>query len=203
MQIILLTLLILFFSQFTYPQVNNISGIKFNSQNVERSQKTSLFLYENNFIELDGSFSISFDISFWDYKEFGPILRIQDNAGNEFRIVYSPFKDRDTSVIELIEPSDKNQITLKLPKKNLIRNNWFNLKLTFDKIRKKIKAYYNNSWVSSIDYKGLKENNYRFAFGIKDFNNPNDFDVPAISVKNIIISEDKEVKYFWELNPLE
>lgn len=201
MQIILLTLLILFFSQFTYPQVNNISGIKFNSQNVERSQKTSLFLYENNFIELDGSFSISFDISFWDYKEFGPILRIRDVDGNEVRVVYSPFKDRDTSLIELIESFDNKSIALKLPKRNLIRNNWFNLKLTFDKSSKKIKAYFNDSWISSIDYKSINKNYYKFAFGINERMNSNDFDVPAISIKNIVISEKNEVKHFWELNP--
>lgn len=201
-KLILLSLLLIIGVFPGYSQSNDLAGIKFNSQNVERNKKTSLFLNENNPIELDGSFSISFDISFWDYKEFGPILRIQDNDGNEVRIVYSPFKDRDTSLIELIEPFNKNSIALKLPKKNLIRNNWFNLKLIFNKNSKKIKIYYNNFWVSSIEYKVINKNNYKFVFGIKDVNNINDFDVPAISIKNIIISENNNVKYFWELNPL-
>ena len=202
MRIILFILLVLVFVQFIHPQNGDFNGIKFNSQNVQRSEKTSIFLNEGNPIELENSFSISFDISFWDYKEFGPILRIQDNDGREFRVVYSPFKDKDTSVIEFIDSSNKISIALKLPKKNLIRNNWFNFKLTFDKSRKKIKAYHNNSFVSSIDYKTINAINYRFAFGIQDITNPNDFDVPAISVKNIIISENNEAKYFWELNPL-
>ena len=201
-RLVVVSLLIILSIFTSHPQTNQASGIKFNSQNVERSQKTSLFLNENNPIELDGSFSISFDISFWDYKKFGPILRIQENDGREFRVVYSPFKDKDTSVIELIDSSNKNSIALKLPKKNLIRNNWFNFKLTFDKSRKKIKAYHNNSFVSSIDYKTINANNYKIVFGIKEINNPNDFDVPAISIKNIIISENNRVKYFWELNPL-
>ncbi len=201
MRIILLILLILNFLQFVYSQDSYIPGIKFNSQNVPKSEKTSIFLNEGNPIQLKNSFSISFDISFGDYKKFGPILRIQDNNGREFRIVYSPFKDKDTSVIELIDPSNENFITLKLPKKNLIRNNWFNFKLTFDKSRKKIKAYHNNSFVSSIDYKAINANNYKFVFGIKEINNSNDFNVPAISIKNIIISENNSVKYFWELNP--
>ncbi|MBE0539731.1 MAG: hypothetical protein IH620_08470 [Ignavibacterium sp.] len=200
-QLILISLLLIIGVTPEYSQTNDLAGIKFNSQNVERNKKTSLFLNENNSIELDGSFSISFDISFWDYKEFGPILRIQDNDGNEFRIVYSPFKDQDTSLIELIEPVNKNSISLKLPKKNLIRNNWFNFKLTFNKSSKKIEAYYNNSLVGSLNYKAVRENEYKFAFGIKDIKNSNDFDVPAISIKNIIISENNNVKYFWELNP--
>lgn len=202
-KLILISLLLIIGVCPGYSQTNNLSGIKFNSQNVERSKKTSLFLNENNPIELDGSFSIAFDISFWNYKKFGPILRMQDNDGNEFRIVYSPFKDQDTSLIELIEPFKKKSISLKIPKKNLIRNNWFNLKLTFDKSSKKIKIYYNNIWVSSIEYKVINKNNYKFVFGIKDINNINDFDVPAISIKNIIISENNEAKYFWKLNPFQ
>jgi len=185
----------------SYSQTNNLAGIKFNSQNVEKSGKTSIFLNDDNPIELKNSFSISFDISFWDSKEFGPILRIQDSDGNEFRIVYSPFKNRDTSVIELIEPFNQNSISVRLPKKNLIRNNWFNLKISFDKSRKKIEAFYNDSLVGSLNYNTEKRNEYRFVFGIKDFKNPNDFDAPAISIKNIIISENNNVKYYWELNP--
>lgn len=199
--LVVVSLLVIIYIFPSYPQINQASGIKFNSQNVERGKKTSLFLNENNPIVLDGSFSISFDISFWDYKEFGPILRIDDSEGNEVRLVYSPFKDRDTSLIELIEPFNKNSISFKIPKKNLIQNNWFNLKLTFDKGSKKIKIYYNNFWVSSIDYKSINKNYYKFAFGINERMNSNDFDVPAISVRNIIISEDNEAKYFWELNP--
>lgn len=199
--LIVISLLILINISLSYPQSNDISGIKFNSQNVERKQKTSLFLNDGKPIELTNSFSISFDIVFWDYTEFGPILRIEDGEGNEIRFVYSPFKDRDTSLFEVIEPFHKNSISVKLPKKNLVRNNWFNLKLTFNKRSKKIEAYYNNSLEGSLDYEDIKENQYKFAFGIKEINNPNDFDVPAISVKNIIISVDNNVKYFWDLNP--
>lgn len=100
-----------------YSQTNNLAGIKFNSQNVERNKKTSLFLNEENPIELINSFSISFDISFWDYKRFGPILRIEDEQGNEIRITYNQFKNKDTSYIQIMEPFQKNLIEVKLAKK--------------------------------------------------------------------------------------
>lgn len=198
---IVISLIIILSISFSYSQTSSASGIKFNSQNVQRIEKTSLLLNEDKPIELEKSFSISFDISFWDYREFGPILRIQDSKGNEIRLVYSPFKDTDTSLIELIEPFNKKSISLKIPKKNLIRNSWFNLKIAFNKNKNQLELYLNNNLNDALNYKFTKGNEYRFAFGIKDFNNPNDFDIPAMSIRNIVIRENNVVKYFWELNP--
>lgn len=194
--------LLIFISIFTpYPQTNQASGIKFNSQNVQKSEKTSIFLNEGNPIELENSFSISFDISFWDYKKFGPILRITDEQGNEIRVVYNQFKDNDTSYIQIIEPFQKNLINITLAKKDLLRNKWFNLKLLIERKTQNIKAYWNHEFVGEVPYSISNQENFSFVFGIKEIRNPMDFDVPAISVKNIIISENNRAKYFWELNP--
>lgn len=194
--------LLIVISIFTsYPQTNKASGIKFNSQNVQRSEKTSVFLNDGNAIELENSFSISFDISFWDYKKYGPILRITDEQGNEIRVVYNQFKDNDTSYIQILEPFHKNLINITLAKKDLLRNKWFNLKLLVARKTQQLKAYWNNEFIEVIPYSIGKQKNFSFVFGIKEINNPIDFDVPAICVKNIIISENNRVKYFWELNP--
>ena len=200
-QLIVVSLLILIGISLSYPQTNKASGIKFNSQNVERKQKTSIFLNDGEPIELENSFSISFDISFWNYKKFGPILRIDDELGNEIRVVYNQFKDNDTSYIQILEPIHKNQINITLAKKDLLRNKWFNLKLLVERETKHIKAYWNHEFIGNVKYSISKQEKFLFAFGIKELDNAIDFDVPAISVKNIIISENSIVKYFWELNP--
>ncbi|MCL6493814.1 MAG: hypothetical protein K6T54_03430, partial [Ignavibacterium sp.] len=62
---------------FYYSQTSSASGIKFNSQNVQRIEKTSLLLNEDKPIELEKSFSISFDISFWDYRELDLYLEFK------------------------------------------------------------------------------------------------------------------------------
>ena len=200
-QLIVVSLLIFIGISLSYPQTNQASGIKFNSQNVPRSEKTSILLNEGNTIELENSFSISFDISFWDYKKFGPILRIDDELGNEIRVVYNQFRDNDTSYIQILEPFHKNQINIKLAKKDLLRNRWFNLKLLVERQTKHIKAYWDHEFVGLIPYSINKQKNFLFVFGIKEVKNPIDFDVPAISFKNITINENNKVKYFWELNP--
>ena len=184
-----------------YLQSQEIAGIKFNSQNVDRDKKTSLFLNEGNPIELTSSFSISFDISFWGYKEFGPILRIEDEKGNEIRVIYNQFKNKDTSYIQIIEPIQKSSVEIKIPKKHLIRNHWFNFKLTIDQNNKFIKAFLENNAAGKLVYPIEKQNQFKFTFGIKERNNHSDFDVPAIVVKNIIVSENDKIKNHWELNP--
>jgi two-component SAPR family response regulator len=194
--------LLIIISVFTaYPQIEQVSGIKFNSQNVERSEKTSIFLNEGKPIELTNSFSISFDISFWNYKKFGPILRIDDELGNEIRVVYNQFKDNDTSFIQIIEPFHKNLINITLAKKDLLRNKWFNLKLLVDRDKQRLAAFWEHESAGKITYSISKQKYFLFTFGIKELDNPIDFDVPAMSVKNIIISENGKQKYFWELNP--
>uniref|UniRef100_A0A832DJF0 Uncharacterized protein n=1 Tax=Ignavibacterium album TaxID=591197 RepID=A0A832DJF0_9BACT len=196
---IVVSLIIILSISFSYSQTSSASGIKFNSQNVQINEKTSLFLNEGNPIELEKPFSISFDISFWDYRKFGPILRIEDSKGNEIKLIYVQFKNVDTSFIELIEPFHKNLIRLRVPKKNLLRNQYFNIKIEFRE--NKIILSYNDELKDLLEFKLRKKDLYRFAFGIKDLNDPIDYDVPAIVIKNIVISENNIVKYFWELNP--
>ncbi|MGQ9847440.1 MAG: Kelch repeat-containing protein [Bacteroidales bacterium] len=198
----LIVILLLFISIVSsYPQSNQVAGIKFNSQNVERSEKTSIFLNEGKPIELANSFSISFDISFWDFRKFGPIFRIEDEKRNEIRVNYIQFKNKDTSYIQIIEPFQKASLEIKIPKKHLTRNHWFNFKLTIDQNNKSLKAFLNNDLEGELSYPIEKQNQFKFVFGIKELNNFNDFDVPAIIVKNIIISENEKIKYQWDLNP--
>jgi two-component SAPR family response regulator len=184
-----------------YSQENNLTGIKFNSQNVPLQQKTSVFLNEGNPIELNNSFSISFDISFWDFRKFGPILRIDDEQGNEIRVIYIQFKNKDTSCIQIIEPFNKTSLDINIPKNKLTRNRWFNVKLAIDKNEKSLKAFWNNDLAGELSYPAEKQNQFKFVFGIKEIKNLNDNDVPAIAVKNVIITENDKIKYQWELNP--
>ncbi len=191
----------LFSIAFIYPQSESFNGIKFNSQNVIRDLKTSLYLNNAEPIELENSFSISFDLSFWDFKKFGPILRIENEYGNEIRVIYKHSDINDSSSINIFIPNYKSHIHLKLSKDQLTRNNWFNLKLTIDKQKGLLLAWRNNILIGQIPYQIKNDKKFSFTFGIKDPKNLLDFDVPAISVKEIKISQSNTVQYYWELNP--
>lgn len=197
----IISLLIIFGVSFGYSQTNDLAGIKFNSKNVSKHQKTSIFLNEGKPLELSNSFYISFDISFWDFKRFGPILRIEDEKGNEIRVVYVPFKNKDTSYIQITEPFNKTSLEIKIPRNELTRNRWFNFKLEIDRKDKILRAYWNNNSIDKINYPIKNQDQFKFVFGIKDLKDFSDYDVPAIAVKNIIISENDKIKYQWELNP--
>ncbi len=201
MEIRTLICVALFSVAFIYPQSESFNGIKFNSQNVIRDLKTSLYLNKAEPIELENSFSISFDLSFWDFKKFGPILRIENEYGNEIRIIYKHSDINDSSTINIFIPNYKSHIHLKLSKDQLTRNNWFNLKLTIDKQKGLLLAWRNNILIGQIPYQIKNDKKFSFTFGIKDPKNLLDFDVPAISVKEIKISQSNTAQYYWELNP--
>jgi hypothetical protein len=186
----------------SYSQNNEFTGIKFNSKNVEKHQRTSIFLNEGKPVTLENSFSVSFDISFWNYWYFGPILRITDENNNEIRIFYHPQGNQDTSSIQIIASSLNRQIDVPFLKRELIRNKWFNLKLTLDKKKNNLEFYSGEKILGILPYK-TKSDEFIFVFGIKELNNFHDFDVPGISIKNILISGDNKPEHLWDLNPFE
>lgn len=200
--LIIISLFIVTITYFIYPQTNQTAGIKFNSKNGERSKKTSIFLNDGKSIKLENSFSISFDVSFWTCKYFGTILRIENESKNEISVVYNQHIDEQISYIQIIESSYKKQIEIPFPQKELQRNKWYEIKLSFDKNNNEVKIYVNDSFKDRISYQIKKQIFFDFVFGIKDWNNPHDYDIPGISIKNILITENNERKYFWSLNPL-
>jgi len=200
------SLLIIFYYLFlstTHSQDLRLAGIKFNSKNVEHNLRTSVLLNDGKPIKLESDFFISFDISFWTLKYFGPILRVDDETGEILRIVHIQFRDNDTSYIQIIDPYTRNSIDVKIPKDKLIRNQWYNLKLLWNPRKGTIEAQLNNVTQGKLQYNNTEQILYRFTFGIKDKKNFFDIDVPGMCLKNIEINEQGKRKYYWSLNPLE
>jgi hypothetical protein len=196
-------LLFLFFAASLYAQSSSFSGIKFNSKNVVRNLRTSVFLNEGKPLQLDSSFLVSFDISFWTPIFYGPVLRI-DTPNDQINIIYNQHKHPDTSYFDIIISSLSEKTSIPIAKKELIRNNWFNLGFEFNKEENYIRVYYNDSLETAFPYNiGAAKGSFKFIFGIKDLDNHHDFDVPAMSIRNILISENDKPKYNWDLNPQE
>lgn len=199
--IILFLLLVILIVSPLYCQTNNLNGIKFNSQNVQRFQKTSIFLNDGNFIELQGSFSISFKISFWDPNYYGPIIRINDENNNEVRLVYNNYTIKLYSIPAQSINQLNQQVQIRLPKDNLNRNKWLTFKLKFDKSKETVSFYIDNKYEGQLPFDLKNKNSIKVVFGRKELNTPQDFDVPGMCIKDILITEMNKAKYFWSLDP--
>jgi DNA-binding SARP family transcriptional activator len=195
-------LLSLSFAIMVYAQSNH-GGVKFNTTNVERHLRTSLFINNGNPIKFDSSFSLSFDISFWNQTHFGPILRIEDKNGEIIRIVYSPHKDRETAFFDIITPDQQNRISIPVSKREISRNRWFNLKLKFDRDYNKATFSINGNPGGTTQFNFNHEQELKFTFGIKDLATWHDFDVPGMYIRDISISVAGKMRFFWSLNPFE
>jgi two-component SAPR family response regulator len=197
-------LFLVLLSTSIFAQTDRFSGVKFNSKNVERNERTSLFLNEGSPIKFTNSFSISFDISFWTNIYFGRILRIETDDKTQINIVYNQHKNRDTSFIEVTLPSFNKRLSVPFLKKELVRNRWYNFRLVFDKPENLIRFFINDSFAGEIRHPlTTDESSYSFVFGIKEQNNFHDYDLPGMSIRNILITENNLKKYFWSLDPFE
>ena len=203
MRIQLIIYAVLFFLAALYPQSQNFNGIKFNSLNVQRLQRTSILLNDENPLKLSESFSISFQISFWNPEYYGPIIRVDDEQGNEVRLVYNNYKSKKYSSITLSINNLNQQIQFYISEKSLIRNNWFKVKLTFDRLKKYVKLYFDNNYKGLIPFSPQNKDYFNIVFGLKELKNIRDPDLPGMCIKNILITEQNKTKYFWSLDPRE
>ncbi len=195
--LILLSSIVLTIS-ISCAQTNHFPGILFNSKNVERLSRTSFLLNDGEPVTIDGNFQISFDISFLTTRYFGHILRIYNDRGTDFRLLFNQFEDRDTFFLQLYE-NEKLLIDIPAAHNELIRNKWFTLKLKFNIEPGKITLQFADK-TDEVHLK-LNKDNFYFCFGIRDFSNYHDYDVPRIAVKNIALRSGSELKYLWKLDP--
>lgn len=200
MRIIILTSILLFVTNLSFSQSNNLNGIKFLSKEVPQSSRTSVCLNDDEPIYFHENLTISFDLAFWSTKVFGSILRVFGENGPPLRMVYNQFKSKDTSYIQLFNSNNKS-INIPLAKNDLIRNKWFNFKITFDKKNRLISASLNEKRFGSIDYTLKETEPLKFIFGIVKSDNARDFDIPGFYLKNIRINENEKLKYYWTLIP--
>lgn len=200
MRIVILTSLLFFVTYLSFSRSNDFDGIKFLSKEVPQSSRTSVCLNDDEPIYFRENLTISFDLAFWSTNYFGSILRVFGENGPPLRIVYNQFKSKDTSYIQLFN-SDNKSVNIPLAKDDLIRNKWFNFKIILDKKNNLISFFLNEKPFGSIDYTLKETEPLKFIFGIVESDNVRDFDIPGFYLKNIRVTENEKLKYYWPLIP--
>lgn len=182
-------------------QTYDLDGVKFHSKDKPHHERTSIYLNEDGPIELRNHFAISFDISFWSLKYFGPIFRAHNNNSELARLVFNHFEDNKNYLLQLFLGNSKDPLVIKLDRKSFSINEWINIKIEFDLKTDSVFLYFNDRLIENRSHSLPEKINLYAYFGLIELGNIMDYDLAAVYLKNILIEENYKQKHFWQLNP--
>jgi two-component SAPR family response regulator len=174
-------------------------GLSFYGNDVPQDKRTGLDLGAGNEICLNQNFELSFDLSFLpNYVEyFGYVLRVTQN-NQSIDLLYD---GRPSNINHfIVNFGDKfSQISFDIQKDQLY-NKWNTFKLKFDFDKQQLTLLSGKQQISETIPFLQKGKCFRFLFGANSYKNTSIMDVPHMRLKNIKITENKELKYQWKLD---
>lgn len=182
-------------------QVYNLDGVKLHSKDKPQQERTSISLNEEGPIELKNHFAVSFDISFWSLKYFGPIFRAFNNDKELVRLVFNHFQDKENYLLQLFLGDSKDPLVVKLDRSSFSINEWINIKIEFDLKTDSVFLYLNDRPIENRRHSLPEKINLYAYFGLIELGDIMDYDLAAVYLKNILIEENYKQKHFWQLNP--
>lgn len=188
-------------SSCSNSQTSEFAGLTFNSKNVELFKRTSAAVFKDNPVTINNKISVSFDISFWTFKYFGTIWRIENNQKEFSRLVFNQFKDPQYYYFQLFVDQESEPLEISLFKKELNRNSWIQINIELNLAADSVSFSLIN--ISSVSRNLKIPDNLKSTvyFGLKSLNDINDYDLPGFCLRNLKITIDDEQNYHWELNP--
>ncbi|MCL2651569.1 MAG: hypothetical protein FWD60_11175 [Candidatus Azobacteroides sp.] len=163
-------------------------GVLFHSSAEPVSNRTSLSLFGDKLQKFENTFSIEFDLSIWDIKQFGYILRIINDKNQEVDFVFVNFRGEDDLYLDFYSPITYSSVSIPIDKSDLYQRHWFPVKITFDLRADKAKVLFNDSLYTCSPV-GLKNpSGLKFVYGLYGLN----LDVPQMVIKNIRIEKNAE-----------
>lgn len=173
-------------------------GLGFVGHEVIQDKRTSLDLSVEQPVCFDRNFELSFDLSFMpgytDY--FGYIFRLIDRKNRNIDLIYD-MRFLENKHFKLIVGDKVSDIAFDIDINKLYKN-WFNLKLVFDVAQQQLILYADGkTYRQKIN---LRKECYKILMGANNYKDFKVKDVPPMKIRDIKITEDKELLYHWPLN---
>ncbi len=174
-------------------------GLLFTSSAERIDQRTTLTLFGEKLQKFEDSFTISFDLSIWDIRQFGYIFRIINNENKELDFVFVNFRGENDLYLDFHSPITHNSVSIPIKKEDIFKKRWLKLNFDFDLQSDKVVINLDDSTYTCSTL-GLKNPCYvKFAFGLYGLN----LDVPRMVVRNIQIKKQGKPSYIFPLNESE
>lgn len=181
----------------------NHTGLLFTAAPHPKEQRTSLNLTPDSPITVRNKFSLEFDFAIWNREQFGYIFRIFDKLHHNIDLVYIP-KSSTLAVLKLVVNGQPTMINIALAEKDLVRNNWLHLSLSFDLRTGKVECNLGDNIYSddTVDLSGIRRLN--FCFGANQSYYFPTTDVPQMAIRNVRIADYLgKSRHNWLLNECE
>ena len=179
-------------------------GLSFKSYETLKEDRTELVLTSKPFT-FSSKFALSFDIKFHSSRlyAYGYITRIINNEGQHIDLLLTRLKETGGPAITCAYSSLPNNVWLNIPFKEekISYDKWLNIKIVVDPDKNILSGFIDNEEVATIDAdleKFLQDIN--IVFGKTSIPKFQTTDVPAMTIKNIIVSNKDKPVYRWALS---
>ena len=200
----MLLLLVFLFSFNTYTAFSQDYGLTFNGQNYSLDERTGLNLTPNEFVSFNNEFDITFDIKIdlMQKRLFGYILRIINDKHQNIDLIISnnPSSNSTFKSLNIIIGTTKSVVPINTITFN--KNKWIKLGLKFSLIQKTLLFSVQGSTVlrKSINFKNA--DSFKVMFGANNYKDFASTDVPDMSIRNIKLYVNKNLKSHYPLNEI-
>jgi len=190
---------ILSFAIFLLVKVNGHAqsyGLLFNSHEVDLEKRTSLDLFPEDSFNLTKNFELGFDIAFIPNHAiyFGYIVRIISNDNQNIDLIYN----QPSSTFKVITGENFSGISFTIDSLQLYRT-WNRLNFKFDVEKHTLQFIIGNKLAGTCKLP-VTGNYFKLLWGANDFQKFKTRDIPPMQIKDIRISENNSLKYFWPLS---
>lgn len=170
-------------------------GLLFTSSAEKVDKRTSMLIFPKKPQKVEDSFSISFDLSIWDLKQFGHIFRVINEQKKEVEFVFVNFYGIDKMYLDFHSPITHKSVQIPITKRNIEKKETLHIDIHFNLKEDKATIKLNGRDYSCSPI-GLENPSYiQCAFGLYGLN----LDVPQMLIKNLKFQESDNKSFFFPL----
>jgi hypothetical protein len=178
------------------PVYSQSYGLTFNSHENVLEKRTSLDVSPDDSICFTKNFDLGFDINYLPNHKtyFGYILRIISNEDHNIDLIYH----QKSHTFRVINGETFSNVSFSIDSPRLYRE-WNRINLIFSLENQTIQFEVNGKLVGTCNTP-LNFRCFKFLWGANDYLKYKTRDIPPMQIKDIKISENGSLKYFWPLN---
>jgi len=176
-------------------------GLGFNSHDKLKEERTELNLTPEKPLHFKGRFKLSFDLNLRTHlnQGYGYVVRIIHNDTINIDVVYKiNYKDHKWNFYLVL--GQQTAAGSYYIDEGIQSNEWIKFEIEFNPDIDEVYLNCAGNKISTISNKVDEKDSYKIFFGACDYANFKTRDVPAMSIRDVKLFSEEDLKYHWPLN---